>query len=225
MKRSILSLNSVLQRCLQTGAAQASLFESTGWVWFDKPVEGWEADVDQLRALQAAESHARTLCRLAAAVWDERVRQVQERTRVVVALGRVRFRREAARAALFAGLHAGRSRMGVYEAALAARDAWAQADPAWTPETGFTLEVFAADSEALVALQAVHSQKRTALRGAAEGLMDRAREVDADCVAWYAEATRRFPVRTANGEMIRSTITATYRRSAASEATDASAVA
>jgi hypothetical protein len=63
------------------------------------------------------------------------------------------------------------------------------------------------------------------LRGAAEGLMDRAREVDADCVAWYAEATRRFPAGTANGEMIRSTISTTYRRGAAPEATDASAAA
>jgi hypothetical protein len=41
-------------------------------------------------------------------------------------------------------------------------------------------------------------------------LMHRARLVDADNVAWYAEATRRFPVGTVEGDLIRSTVPTTY---------------
>ena len=41
--------------------------------------------------------------------------------------------------------------------------------------------------------------------------MNKARAVDADSVAWYAAATRKFPAGTVEGDMLRSTVPTTSR--------------
>ena len=125
---------------------------------------------------------------------------------------RVHFRNDPVRLHLWESVSTdARDRAGVYEQGLAARDAWQETDPAWTLSATDTLAAFSALLTGCLTKQAAHSAKFTAWRRASAVLMNKARQVDEDCIAWYAEATRRFPEGTTEGDLIRSAVPTTSR--------------
>ena len=210
--KSILSIDFVKERCRGTRVCQDIIFERTGWLGLDKPLADWLTDSQQLQALYDDEMGARHSCRWASGSWQVHAGLVQEHTREVVGFGRIRYRKNPDAASLFGSLRTdAKSRPDILAQAQAARDAWQQTEPAWVPREEFTLAFFSGEIDALFDLQKVSSEKQIAFKKTTGTLMNKARAVDDDCVAWYAEATRRFPAGTVEGDTIRSTVPTTYR--------------
>jgi hypothetical protein len=210
--KSILSVNFVEERCGYTVASLAGIYADTGWLGLEKTVASWGADLTALTQLSAQAGQARLRGRVAANSWSLHSAYVQARTRDVAASGRIRFRKNADGAALFASLRTdAKNRPAVLAQALAARDAWKQIDAGWSIDEDFTLPIFTDEIAALSGLQSFHSEQQTTAKAAMNTLMNKAREVDDDCVAWYELAARRFPEGTTQGDALRSTVPTTYR--------------
>ncbi len=211
--KSIVSLQFVITRMTSTRTMQTGLAADPGWVWPEKSLDDWSTDETELAALGKAQVEALIDLQFATGEWDDHLARVTEHTRTVVGLGRIRFRKQPAAAALFRSLRTNaKSRATALAQAQAAHDAWAETDAAWTPDEGFTLAGFATAIETLGNLKTAHDRKETAWKAAGHALMSKAVAVDADCVAWYAEAARRFPAGTGKGDAIRETVPTTYRR-------------
>ncbi len=186
----------------------------TGWLWSEKNVVQWDDDLAVTDQLIAAESAKHTQWRDAADLWENDLIEVQRITRAVARKGSFHFRANPVKKRKFDALHTdGENRADIFDQGLAARDAWEAADPAWVVETDLPLGSFSSLLVATQARQATHSAKLAAWRHAAAELMEKARAVDVDNVAWYAEATREFPAGTSEGDMIRSTVPTTSRPS------------
>ncbi len=208
----MISIEFTRTRAQATHDTQASLAAAPAWVWSEKTVIGWGEDIALLDAAIVDESARRTQWRNAAELWQGDIYRIQEFTRDVVRAGSYHFRTDSIKQVLFEGLLTdGRSRSDIYDQGLAARDAWQEADPAWTLSTTDTLAAFSALLTGCLAKQAAHSAKFTAWRRASAVLMNKARQVDEDCIAWFAEATRRFVEGTTEGDLIRSAVPTTTR--------------
>ena len=209
----MISIDFTRTRAQATRDTQASLAAPpTSWTWSEKTVEQWDKDLEALDDLKIDESAKRTQWRNAAELWQADIDGIQQFTRDVVRKGNFRFRNDPVKVQLFQALVTdATSRSGVYEQGLAARDAWKEVDPAWQLSKQDTLAAFSSLLKASLAKQSVESAKFTAWRWASAALMNKAVLVDVDNVAWYAEATRKFPEGTTEGDLIRSAVPTTSR--------------
>lgn len=208
----MVSIEFTRTRTQATHDTQASLAAAPGWVWTEKTVIGWGEEIALLDAAVAAESAKRTQWRNAAEQWQADIDSIQLLTRDVARAGAYHFRNDPVKLSLFESLVTdGRSRADIYDQGLAARDAWQEADPAWELSETDTVTAFSDLLSGCLVKQAAHSAKFTAWRRASSVLMNKARQVDEDCVAWFAEATRRFPEGTTEGDLIRSAVPTTTR--------------
>lgn len=208
----MVSIEFTRERAQATHDTQAVLAATPGWVWGEKTVIEWGEEVALIDTAVTEESSKRTQWRAAAESWQAGLDDLQALTRQVVSIGKIHFRNDVVKKILFDGLATdGRSRAEIYEQALAARDVWQEADPAWNLSATDTLAAFSALLTGSITKQAAHSAKHIAWRAASVKLMNKARQVDEDCVAWFAEATRRFPEGTTEGDLIRSAVPTTTR--------------
>jgi hypothetical protein len=150
------------------------------------------------------------------------VDEIQRITRLVAGLGAVRFRKNVPRQQLFEALNTdSRSRTDIYADGLAARDAWAEADPAWVIKVSnkdneeiqeqITVGGFGSLLASCLERQKTHSAKFQAWRLAASTVNTLAQTLDEESMAWFEEATRLFREGTAAGDMIRTTVPTTTR--------------
>ena len=209
----MISIDFTRTRAQATRDTQASLAAPpTNWIWSQKLVAQWDGDIATLDQGIADESAKRTQWRNAAEQWQSGLNQIQDVTRQVASLGRVHFRNDPVKRSLFESLSTdAESRASIYEQGLAARDMWQELAPAWEVAAGSTVGGFGSLLTDCLAKQAAHSAKFTAWRRASAALMNKARLVDEDAVAWYAEATRRYPEGTTEGDLIRSAVPTTTR--------------
>jgi hypothetical protein len=209
----MISIDFTRTRTQATRDAQASLAAApTTWTWSEKTAVQWDTDLTTLDQLKIDESAKRTQWRNAAELWQADVDRIQQMTRDVVRKGTFRFRSDPVKLQLFEVLKTdATSRSGVYEQGLAARDAWQEVDPTWQLSTADSLGSFSSLLTNSLARQSAESAKFTAWRRASAALTNKARLVDEDAVAWYAEAIRQFPAGTTEGDMIRSTVQTTTR--------------
>jgi hypothetical protein len=208
--KKIRSLRFVARRTRATAAAQADLADR--WLWEEKSVAEWNAAHARFDELLIHECNARAALRNATAAWDLALDRLQAITRDVVHLGRVRFRREPVKRALFAALATdATSRDARFNQAAALRDAWDKAESTWVPLPDVTLPALRAWLEECDALKAAFGGADTAWQQVVAEQRAHAEALDADCVAWYAAATRRFPQGTPERETIRSVVPTTYR--------------
>lgn len=204
------SIDFMKSRAQATRNAQVNI--AAAWVWSEKTVERWNTDVTRLDQLQQDENAKRTQWRSAAETWENDLVRIQQITRDVKRAGSFKFRNERPKLALFETLRTdGDGRGDIYVQGLAARNAWEQADETWELSAEVTLSTFSSLLASALARQSAHGTALTAWRRAASELANKAQVVDADNVAWYAEATRRFPAGTTEGDMIRSTVPTTSR--------------
>ncbi len=198
----------VVTRALATRNVQAAL--AALWIWIEKTVQGWDDALAAIAQKENALSAALVAMRSQAQVLDGSLEEVTRISRDVVRLGKSRFRNEAEKAALYHSVRlefdgrpltqkTGRS---VYEV-------WAKTDAAWVPLPDLTLSVLGSLLAAAEAQEAVLSQKRTAWRAAGIAVMTAAAALDRDNVAWYNDATVRFPADTEQGQLIRSMVPTT----------------
>ncbi len=209
----MISVEFTRTRAAATRDAQALLAVApTSWVWSQKNVPQWDTGINTLDQLKSAEGLKRAEWRNAAEAWQVNLNLVQDITRQVARIGAVRFRNDPVKRVAFIKLRTdGEARDTVYAQGEAARDAWQVAEPAWeiNPET--TLGSFSSLLTDSLARRATHSTKLAAWRHAASALTAAAEALDQDCIAWYAEATERFPAGTTAGDMIRTTVPTTTR--------------
>jgi len=215
----MISIEFVRTRLQATHDTQANLSATLpNWVWSEKTLIQWGEAITALDQAITEESAKRTQWRNAAELWQACVDRTQEVTRDVVHAGIYHFRNDPIKRLLFEGLATdARSRPDIFEQALAARDAWQEADATWVLSATDTLAAFSAFITDCLAKQSAHSVKFTAWRRSSAVLMNLARALDEDCVAWYAAATRRFAEGTVEGDLIRSTVPTTTRTEPAVE--------
>ncbi len=208
----MISIDFVRTRAQRTYDAQNSLSTDVPWVWDQKTVLQWSTDITLVDQLVQAESAKRAQLRNVTALWQANVDQILAITRQVAGLGRVRFRKEPAKKHSFDALNTNaRSRTDIYTDGLAARDAWQEVDPEWEISEAVTAGALGSLLANCLYCLGSHSAKLQAWRFAAAKLNEKAAALDADNVAWYEEATRRFLAGTAEGDMIRSTVPTTAR--------------
>jgi hypothetical protein len=208
------SIEFIKLRALRTRDAQNTLATAVApavpWVWSQKTVAQWDEDNTALDQLVIAESQKETQLRNATALWQADVDAIYKIAQDIAGIGKVKFRKDRVKLALIEALNTGsRSRADIYADGLAARDAWVEADPAWSFDEAVTTASFGSLLTSCLARQTAHSAKTAAWRKAAAMLSDKARLLDEDNVAWYEEATRRFPAGTVEGDMIRTTVPTT----------------
>lgn len=214
----MLSILFIRRRARATRNAQGIV--SVDWVWEEKSVPDWDADLKDLKAREEAESSTRAELRAVTAQWQARVDRTQSLTRSIVRLGKIRFRNDPEKLALFEKLQtSGTSRDSIRKQGIALRDAWAENDAKWIPlqepdEDGeekidVTMDSFSKLLDDCEDCEKQQSQKLTAWRNAATALNTKAKAIDGDNVAWYAEATTRFPAGTQFGDLIRSSVPTT----------------
>lgn len=209
----MISIDFVKKRAEKSRDAQALLTAGTpSWTWDQKTGLQWNTDITTLDQLIQTEGTKRTVWRNAAEEWQGTVSELQAFTRQVASLGLVRFRKNPTKKKRFAALNTdGESRKDIYTQACLARDAWAVTDPSWEITESLTLGALGSLLAVNLALETAHGTAYTVWRNAETILTNKATELDQDNVAWYAEATRRFPVGTVSGDMIRTTVPTTYR--------------
>jgi hypothetical protein len=204
------SLAHVRKRAEATYISQAARADT--WVWSEKTVAEWEADVRAFDPLVEDESLTKLRLQGVADAWDRQLQQVQAITRDVVRLGRVRFRKDPVKLALFKPLKTrATSRANKQKEGVAARDAWQQADPAWQPLPDITLTSFTALLDPYESRETAYNEADNLWREAVTRLNAHAERVDDDCIAWYTVATKRFPAGTVEGDVIRSLVPTTAR--------------
>jgi hypothetical protein len=208
------SIEFIKLRALRTRDAQNALATviapAVPWVWSQKTVAQWDADITGLDQLVIDESLKQTQLRSATAFWQADVDAIYKITQDIAGIGRVKFRKDPVKLALIEALSTdSKARAEVYGNGLNARDAWVQADPAWSFDPDVTTASLGSLLTSCLARQAAHSSKITDWRETAAMLNLKAQLLDEDNVAWYEEATRRFPAGTAEGDMIRTTVPTT----------------
>ena len=205
------SLSFMCERLLSTSAVQTSLSAPpTSWVWSHKTPLAWVSDVSILDQLKIDVTNKRALWRAAAATWDLRLDEAQRITRDLKREGRYSFRADAEKAAEFARLKTGgQSREAIYAQGDTARAAWAQVDVMWKYDPDIAQSYLASLLSSVLSARTAHETAFTTWRGAARKLMNKARAIDTESVAWYAAAVRKFPAGTDAGDLIR-TVPTTY---------------
>ncbi len=181
---------------------QAKLVAITGNSTVTPPVIGQE---------QIASSSEQTML-AARGTWDAQLDELHRRTVQGVGMSKNRNRNNPANLAVLSALTArGTSRAETLAEALAWESAWAKVDPTWSPLPANTLAAFQTlRKQCAEDLQQAYADALADYRQEAEKLNDLAAELEEINVAWYADATTVFPVGTASGDMIRSTVPTTY---------------
>lgn len=182
------------------------------YVWHERTLLQMGDSVNLLDQLDAEESAKRTAWRNAAIFWDNTLAEIKVVTATIKRQGLFRFSGDVVKKSLFAKLKIdARNREDIYQQGQKARDAWQEVDAAWKLSGEYVLSAFSSLLASSIALDNAHGPKFTAWRKTASTLNNKARAINKDNVAWYAEATRRFKKGTTEGDMLRSTVPTTTR--------------
>ena len=128
------------------------------------------------------------------------------KTKLVVGLAKVRFRKDAVKSQAFAGLRAvGNTLTLTRRSADDLAAAWAKADATGSYE-GTSLTQYKALRTALDSAQTTRESARAALRQAKKQQQTVLKDAQGDAVAWYATATRVFDSNTETGALVRAQI-------------------
>jgi hypothetical protein len=209
-EKNMISIVFVKERAQATRDAQAQV--AAQWLWPERTLAQWDADITGLGTLEAAEAAASAAATAEGATLDGELADVETLCRTVVQVGRAHFRGDEVKGALFQSVRVDASgRQALLSSAQEVHAAWEEADAAWSPWAGVTLAVLGSALAAADAKLRAYSLLRTAWRSAAKQVLVAARALDRRCVAWYAQAIKRFPADTAEGLMIRAAVPTTWR--------------
>jgi hypothetical protein len=197
-------------RALASCTAQTSI--ASVWLWNQKTVVQWNADITALEQLIGDEDTKYIQWRSAADAWEAELIQIQQITRDFKAAAAYVYRNNPLKLAHIEALRTdGESRAEIYSQGVAAKDAWQETDPNYDVNEQTTLDALSTHLQSSRTRETAHSTALSAWRKAAVALNAKAQVLDQDNVAWYDAATRRFPAGTEQGELIRSTVPTTTR--------------
>jgi hypothetical protein len=212
------SIGFVLGRAEATRAVLESLVGT--WVWEDKTVEGWAADLTAVRAKQAqVEGLDQDVDRARADV-EAAIKDLSSRTGHGLGMARAKYRKDPVTLGALSGLDAKvESRQDAIDDAVAWEEAWAKLpDPDWTPSPTNTRAAFSALRQAAAAKLEALNTLVAEERKARKELNQLVGELWEDCIAWYQAACLVFPDGTPEGRAIRAGIPTMTAASAAAPA-------
>ncbi len=181
------------------------------WVWEEKPIDGWKADIQGFNDLETAEQNAEAAMLECRGRYDEAQATLHDLTVQGVKMARIRYRKDAAKLAIVNRLSAdGQSREQILDQAREWSAAWAQLDPGWSPILENTLTDFNELYSACLRLQQAYTDKEISWRAEAETLNAFARSLDDVNIAWYGAATIVFLEGTVEGNLVRKNVPTTY---------------
>ncbi len=209
----MISIPFTCERAASTHATQVLLAAPPfNFLWKPKTILKWSEDVTELDQLKIDEVTRRAAWRNAAALWDFTLREIQLITREVKREGVFAFGADAVKRQEFEELLTdAKGRNDIYDQGLEALEAWKNADPAWSYSDDVVSAGFGSLLAASLAQKQTHLIKEKAWKRAANRLLFKARKVDADNVAWFAAASRKFKKGTEGGDLLRSNVPTTTR--------------
>ena len=195
------SVDGILERVGATQPILQLLEQKYAWAWPELDPAEFVQKLAEARELDVDVCEATAEVRGAAGELDVRVREVFEDVSLGLRLARLRFKRQPAKAELFAGLRLNNTgRESRQQQALDFELSWKKADPIW---------VFRAQRLALRELEEAHGAAAKDEMYARGLLRESARWLHEECVDWYEAATATFDEGTVPGQLIR-TIPTTY---------------
>jgi hypothetical protein len=202
------SIPFVLERAEATRNAQSEI--ATAWVWPEKTVLQWDADIADLKARQLAELQARVALQSQNELWDSALDEIAANTRKVVRLAKTRHRNDPVKLQMFSGITVSTSsRDRIYNSGRELSEVWNSVDALWEPLTGLTAGGFGSALGNADGQKTFSQRKYTLWRRRAIELEVKALALDELNVAWYSDAITRFAEGTVEGDLIRSTVPTT----------------
>ena len=209
----MISIAFTCERAAATRDTQALLAAAPfSWTWKGKTIPNWSADLVELEQLKIDEVAKRAAWRNAATLWDDRLREIQLITREVKREGVFALGADPVVRRAFEGLRTdAASRDDIYNQGLAAVEVWKEANPGWSYSDDITSGGLGSLLAASLAQKQSHGTKQRAWKRASNKLLFKAQRVDAENVAWYAAASRKFRPGTEGGTLLRSSVPTTSR--------------
>ena len=194
----------VLQRLLATKAVQEAI--AVQWVWEEKPVVGWVATVTTLTQTKVTVDQGEAALALAEGALSSSKDTLHAKTKQIVGLAKLRFRKDPVKSQAFVGLRAlGTTATTTLRSADDLAAAWAKAD-ATGSYVGTSLADYNALRTSLATAQAGLESARATLRQAKKHQQSVLKDTHGDLVAWYGAATRVFDTNTETGALVRAQI-------------------
>ena len=199
------SLESSILRGQATRDAQTAI--AATWVWDEKTVAQWDADLTSIAAKQVATSDAEGDMLAKRATYENTIALLHDRTVEGLGMARVKWRKDEAKKNILSTLSAsGGGREKIQSEAQAWESVWDKFDAAWTPSTANTIAAFRTLISDSDTQEDLYKKAHTVWRKSAEELQVQGDTLWGDCVAWYEAATTLFKEGTAIGDMIRGTV-------------------
>lgn len=202
------SIPFVLDRAAASRNAQAEI--ATQWVWQEKSLIQWDADIAALKNAQLAELDARVSFQNNTEEWDVLLGQIEGNVRKILRLAKTHFRNDPVKSAMFEGfspVRGGRDR--IYNFGREVLEVWDNTDSAWNPYPGIDVGGLGSMLSNADGKKIINQRLRTTWRRKVLEMDVKAQILDEANVVWYSEATTRFPEGTWEGDLIRSTVPTT----------------
>jgi hypothetical protein len=199
----------ISSRAQATRDVQAQI--AADWVWEDKTLAAWDAELKTIAELRQAEIVAETSEMAVRAQRDQAHKELDRKTLLGVAILKTKARNDPAKLAAIQALPPlpqGRPQSRLRAQRLA--EAWQQHYPEFVADTELSLTTLNASLEVAERLDTQTSAAKVAWRNAANTLTESLASVNDDAKTWYYLATRRFPESTPQGQLIRSRIQTQY---------------
>ena len=200
----ILEYDDVHARLLATRAVQAQI--AAQWTWEEKTLAQWDSVKAGLETAKASLDGAEAAEALAVGALEKAGTALHEATKQALGLAKVRFRNTPETLKAFTGLQAKKTSLAaIKQSADDFAAAWEQADSAGS-YAGVSLTTYKALRTELGSKESARSAAKAATKQAKTQLNSTKKSVHGDLIAWYAAATRVFPIATVTGDLIRSQI-------------------
>ena len=202
------SYSFTLDRAEKTRNTQQSFLAK--WLWTDKDIAGWDADILALETQNNACSTTVAAMKQTRSNYDTALDQLDTWTGEGLTLLRVKVRNDAEKLASLDTLTAdGTSRANKLQEALDWEKAWNTYDNTWAPSQTNTYSTFHTLRLAALQLQKDYAAAEVAVTAQNNQLTLMRLDLDDANEAWYKAATKHFPIGTAEGDLIRSAVPVT----------------
>jgi hypothetical protein len=199
----------ILLRARITRHVQADIKAS--WMWNEKTLEQWDNEIAGLLGMKEVLSAAGFNRNSTRAELDVALKDLHRRTMQWIAMAKFHFRGDPSKLEPINHLTSnGLGRRVTAREAMDLETAWMDAGPEWAPTEVNTFSAFQALRKQCIDLDSACIAARSNWRIHSEFLNKKAAALNAANTAWYAAATRIFPPRTTEGEMIRRAIPTKY---------------
>jgi hypothetical protein len=192
----------IVDRANATNTAAAAIVAD--WQWPEKSVVQMQADTQALIAQASISDNADLAYTNAINQKNAAFTGYHLNTVTLLGMSKTHYRKNPAALATLKNLHAlGHSDQDILDEGDTFAKVWAQLDPTYVPDTGWTLAAYQAAGTATGATVGALTTADVAWSNESAKTDDLALGVEDTNVAWYADATKKYGPDTPHGKMIR----------------------